>query len=112
LTEGDQPLGPFGVMGAHMQPQGHVQMAVNLMDYGMNPQAALDAPRWHYLTGKSVLLEQSVSRSLALALSDRGHAVQVIPEVRPFGKGQMILRQNGVLVAASEPRADGVALAG
>jgi gamma-glutamyltranspeptidase / glutathione hydrolase len=112
LSQGDQPLGPLGVMGAHMQPQGHLQMVVNLIDYGMNPQSALDAPRWYYTTGKSVLLEQSVSRSIALGLSDRGHAVQVMPEARPFGKGQMILRQQGVLVAASEPRADGLALAG
>ena len=112
LSQGDRPLGPLGVMGAHMQPQGHLQMVVNLMDYGMNPQAALDAPRWYYTTGKSVLLEQSVPRSLALGLSDRGHAVQMMAEARPFGKGQMILRQNGVFVAASEPRADGLALAG
>ncbi|MBW4658015.1 MAG: gamma-glutamyltransferase family protein [Drouetiella hepatica Uher 2000/2452] len=112
LSQGDRPLGPLGVMGAHMQPQGHLQMMVNLRDYGMNPQAALDAPRWCYTTGRSVLLEQSVPRSLALGLSDRDHAVQVMAEARPFGKGQMILRQNGVLVAASEPRADGLALAG
>jgi len=112
LSQGDRPLGPLGVMGAHMQPQGHLQMVVNLMDYGMNPQAALDAPRWYYTTGQSVLLEQSVSRSLALGLSDRGHAVQVMAEAHPFGKGQIILRQHGVLVAASEPRADGLALAG
>ncbi|MBI4780164.1 MAG: gamma-glutamyltransferase family protein [Oscillatoriophycideae cyanobacterium NC_groundwater_1537_Pr4_S-0.65um_50_18] len=112
LSQGAQPLGPLGVMGAHMQPQGHLQMVVNLMDYGLNPQAALDAPRWYYTTGQSVLLEQSVPRSLALGLSDRGHAVQVMAEARPFGKGQMILKQHGVLIAASEPRADGLALAG
>lgn len=112
LTQADQPLGPFGVMGAHMQPQGHLQMVINLVDYGMNPQAALDAPRWQYISGKTLWLEQTVPRSLVLALSDRGHAVQVMAEGRAFGKGQMILRQNGVLVAASEPRADGLALAG
>ena len=112
LTQGDRPLGPFGVMGGHMQPQGHLQMAVNLMDYGMNPQAALDAPRWQYLTGRSVLLEQTVPRSVALGLADRGHVVQVIADGLAFGKGQMILRQGDVLIAASEPRADGQAIAG
>ncbi|GAB4380223.1 MAG: gamma-glutamyltransferase family protein [Elainellaceae cyanobacterium] len=112
LTQGDQPLGPFGVMGGHMQPQGHLQMVVNLTDYGMNPQAALDAPRWQFMSGKHVLLEQTVPRSVVLGLGDRGHAIELTAEGRKFGKGQIILRQNGVFVAASEPRADGVALAG
>ncbi|MCU0567456.1 MAG: gamma-glutamyltransferase family protein [Oculatellaceae cyanobacterium Prado106] len=112
LTQGQTPLGPFGVMGGHMQPQGHLQMAVNLADYGMNPQAALDAPRWQVTQGKTVLLEQTVPRATALALADRGHDVRVMAESRSFGKGQMILRQDGVLVAASEPRADGMAIAG
>lgn len=110
-TRDHRPLGPFGVMGAPMQPQGHVQMVVNLMDYGMNPQSALDAPRWRFLEGNRVLLESSVERSLVMALSDRGHQIQVSAEVGNFGKGQMVLQQDGVLVAASEPRADGIALA-
>jgi gamma-glutamyltranspeptidase / glutathione hydrolase len=112
LTQGNQPLGPFGVMGGHMQPQGHLQVVVNLMDYGMNPQAALDAPRWQVTTGKQIWLEQSVPRSVALALGDRGHGIQIKADGRNFGKGQMILRHNGTLVAASEPRSDGLALAG
>jgi gamma-glutamyltranspeptidase/glutathione hydrolase len=112
LTQGNQPLGPFGVMGGHMQPQGHVQVVVNLMDYGMNPQAALDAPRWQVTTGKNIWLEQSVPRSVALALSDRGHAIQIKADGRSFGKGQIILRHNDCFIAASEPRADGLALAG
>lgn len=111
LTQDGEPLGPFGVMGAPMQPQGHVQMVVNLMDYGMNPQAALDAPRWRFIEGNSVLLEQSASRSIGMQLSDRGHDVQISSEVERFGKGQMVLRQDGALIAASEPRADGIAIA-
>ncbi len=112
LTQEGKPLGPMGVMGAHMQPQGHVQMAVNLRDYGMNPQSALDAPRWQVTTGKTVFLEQTVPKSIVLGLSDRGHDVHLTAEARSFGKGQMILQRNGVLIAASEPRADGTALAG
>jgi gamma-glutamyltranspeptidase / glutathione hydrolase len=111
LTQDSQPLGPFGVMGASMQPQGHLQVVLNLTDYGMNPQAALDAPRWRFVAGKKVLLEQSVSRDVAIALAERGHDIQAGIEGIHFGKGQMILRHNGVLVAASEPRADGLALA-
>lgn len=111
LTRNGQPLGPFGVMGAPMQPQGHVQVVVNMTDYGMNPQAALDAPRWRFLEGNFVLLEQAVLRHVASGLGDRGHAIQVSPEVGLFGKGQAVLRHGEALVAASEPRADGIAIA-
>ncbi len=111
LTQDSQPLGPFGVMGAHMQPQGHLQVVVNLADYGMNPQAALDAPRWQFVSGNNVLLEQSVPQHLVSALAERSHDVQLSAETKLFGKGQIILRQSGVLVAASEPRSDGLALA-
>ena len=110
LTQDGQPLGPFGVMGGSMQPQGHLQVVVNQADYGMNPQAALDAPRWQFVSGNTVLLEQSVPQAVALALAQRGHNIQIGAEAG-FGKGQIILRQGGVLVAASEPRADGLALA-
>jgi gamma-glutamyltranspeptidase/glutathione hydrolase len=111
LTQDGQPLGPFGVMGGPMQPQGHLQVVVNLADYGMNPQSALDAPRWQFISGNRVLLEQSVPRHVALALAERGHDIQVSAEGGQFGKGQIILSREGVLVAASEPRGDGLALA-
>jgi gamma-glutamyltranspeptidase/glutathione hydrolase len=108
LTSNGQPLGAFGVMGGPMQPQGHLQVVVNLVDYGMNPQAALDAPRWQFVRDNLVLLESTVSQEIATALADRGHTIR---SGSFFGRGQMILRENGVLVAASEPRADGLALA-
>jgi gamma-glutamyltranspeptidase/glutathione hydrolase len=111
LTQDGQPLGPFGVMGGSMQPQGHLQVVVNMADYGMNPQAALDAPRWRFISGKKVLLEQTVPRHVALGLAEQGHDIQVSAEGVQFGKGQVIFRNEGVLVAASEPRADGLALA-
>lgn len=108
LSQDQQPLGPFGVMGGPMQPQGHLQVVVNLVDYGMNPQTALDAPRWQFVRNRLVLLEPTVDAAIAAALAQRGHQIQ---PGKFFGRGQMILRQDGVLVAASEPRADGVALA-
>lgn len=111
LTRDGQPVGPFGVMGAPMQPQGHVQMVVNMTDYHLNPQAALDAPRWRFLEGNTVLLEQSVPRFITSGLSDRGHTINVTGGVEFFGKGQMVLRHGEALVAASEPRADGGAIA-
>jgi gamma-glutamyltranspeptidase/glutathione hydrolase len=110
LTQDDRPLGPFGVMGAPMQPQGHLQVVVNMADYGMNPQAALDAPRWRFIIDNQVLLEASVPSQVAIELAERGHNIQ-IAHPRMFGKGQIILRHNEIMVAASEPRADGLALA-
>lgn len=111
LTQNNQPLGPFGVMGGPMQPQGHLQVVVNMVDYGMNPQAALDAPRWNFVSGNRVLLEEAVSEQIGKSLAEKGHEVRVTKNTYLFGKGQIILRQGNVLLAASEPRADGMALA-
>lgn len=111
LTQDDQPVGPFGVMGGPMQPQGHLQVVLNLAAYGMNPQAALDAPRWQFVQKKKVLLEEEVPQHVVQKLANWGHDISVSAEAGLFGKGQIILRQNGVFVAASEPRADGMALA-
>lgn len=111
LTQDGQPIGPFGVMGGSMQPQGHLQMVTNLVDYQLNPQGALDAPRWRFLEDNRVIVEQSVSKAVVQGLWERGHLVEVSPEPSRFGRGQMILRHNGVLVAGSEPRTDGMAIA-
>ncbi len=109
LTQDGQPIGPFGVMGGAMQPQGHLQMVVNMADYGMNPQVALDAPRWYFHHGKEVHLEPGVSPSIAQQLSERGHDVQYTLDTGLFGRGQIICKQDGVLIAASDYRGDGLA---
>lgn len=108
LTQQGQPLGAFGVMGAPMQPQGHLQVVTNLVDYGMNPQTALDAPRWRLLEDNRLLLERAVSPEIAAGLQARNHAIR---RGGFFGRGQIILKQGDVFVAASEPRADGLAIA-
>ncbi len=108
----DGTHGPFGVMGGFMQPQGHVQVVHQLVDLDQNPQGALDAPRWQLVFGEEALyLESSFPRPVAVALADRGHRVRTAAEYNFFGRGQVILRREGVLVAGSEPRADGLALA-
>lgn len=111
LTQEDQPLGTFGVMGGQMQPQGHLQVVSNLADYEMNPQVALDAPRWRYLTDQRVVLETGIPSEVMISLSQRGHEVRVNPSKGLFGKGQIILKRDGIFMAGSEPRADGMALA-
>ena len=111
ITKDNYPLAAFGVMGAPMQPQGHLQVVCNLLDYKLNPQAALDAPRWRFIEQDLVLLETTVPHNVLLDLVERGHNLKLAP-ARMFGKGQIIMRQNDrVLVAASESRADGLALA-
>lgn len=94
-----------------MQPQGHLQMVVNLVDYGLNPQAALDAPRWQWVRGKQVDLEQGVPEHVVQGLLARGHQANLSPHAGYFGRGQMALKVGQTLVAATEPRADGLALA-
>jgi gamma-glutamyltranspeptidase/glutathione hydrolase len=119
LTRDGVPVGPFGVMGGPMQPQGHLQVVVNMVDYGMNPQAALDAPRWQFVADNQVVLEPAVPELVVRELANRGHDVYIgnlpagstVTQTGQFGRGQIILRQNGVFVAASEPRGDGMALA-
>lgn len=109
ISQGSVPLGPFGVMGGYMQPQGHVQMVMNLVDFGLNPQAALDAPRWQWLGGRKVGIEHNAPAELTRALARRGHEVEVAHDSLDFGRGQIILRDphTGVLCGGTEPRTDG-----
>ncbi|MDR3247966.1 MAG: gamma-glutamyltransferase family protein, partial [Treponema sp.] len=107
LTRDGQALGPFGVMGGYMQPQGHVQVVTNLLDFGLNPQQALDAPRWQWTTGRAFSVESGFSAEIARSLAARGHEVKVALETPSFGRGQIIFRMdNGVLVGATEGRTD------
>ena len=110
ITQENQPIAAFGVMGAPMQPQGHLQVVTNLADYHLNPQAALDAPRWRFIEQDLVLLEANVPHNVVLDLIERGHNIRLAAP-RMFGKGQIITVQNNILIAASEPRADGLGLA-
>jgi gamma-glutamyltranspeptidase/glutathione hydrolase len=108
LTHNGEAIGPFGVMGGHMQPQGHVQMIVNMLDYGLNTQASLDAPRWYWGEERWVQVEPTVDPAIVEALSQRGHEMNVDDEIDFVGRGQIIWRlPSGVYVAGSEPRADG-----
>ncbi|MBC5637703.1 gamma-glutamyltransferase family protein [Ornithinibacillus sp. BX22] len=113
MTKGDQPVGPFGVMGGFMQPQGHVQVVMNTVDFGLNPQAALDAPRWQWMKEKVVEVENRFPHHLAQALAEKGHHIKIALEPNSFGRGQIIWRdpETGVLVGGTETRTDGTVAA-
>jgi len=108
LTQGNQAIGPFGVMGGFMQPQGHVQVIMNAIDFHLNPQAALDAPRWQWLEGRKVEVERGVPEHIVQALARKGHDISVALDSGGFGRGQVIWRdQAGVLAGGTESRTDG-----
>ena len=90
LLKDGEAVGPFGVMGAFMQPQGHVQVLMNTIDYHMNPQQALDAPRAQWIGGKHIQLEREVSPEIAETLAAMGHEVEVIDDPINMGRGQII----------------------
>jgi gamma-glutamyltranspeptidase/glutathione hydrolase len=108
LLEDGGLLGPFGVMGGPMQPQGHMQVVCRLVDHGDDPQAALDAPRWRVEGGLDVQLEPGLWGSLD-ALAALGHRVRRADVVHDFGVGQAILRLGDALVGGSDGRGDGYA---
>lgn len=109
LTKDGQAVGPFGVMGGFMQPQGHMQVIMNSIDFGLNPQAALDAPRWQWTKDKQITVEQVMPQHLVQALADQGHQMVVEYNSGSFGRGQIIWRnrETGVLVGGTESRTDG-----
>ena len=94
-------------MGAFMQPQGQLQVAVNMIDFGMNPQQALETPKWQWLKEDTILVESRFDEAMAEELRKMGHHVVYEPWTPLFGKGQIILRlDSGVLVGATESRYD------
>ncbi len=113
LTREGKPVMSFGVMGGDMQPQGHLQMTVRMLDYGQNPQAAADAPRWKVSKTGEVLLEPSIPTAVVEGLHNRGHRVRVSQigevEIGSYGSAQLIYRVDGGYVAGSEGRRDGQA---
>jgi gamma-glutamyltranspeptidase / glutathione hydrolase len=117
LAEDGEFRASFGVMGGDTQPQGHVQVVTNLIDSGLNPQAALDAPRFRFMEDHDVTLETSrIPAETIDNLRERGHDViteeeYFEPDVNHYGGAQFIYRNdNGTLIGGSEPRRDGQAI--
>jgi gamma-glutamyltranspeptidase/glutathione hydrolase len=115
LTKDGEPVMSFGVMGANMQPQGHVQTLVRMLDHGQNPQAACDAPRWRFNTGLEINVEPTMDASTVQGLSELGHKTVISTDVyQDFGAGQFIWRAGDPAtqgyIAASDARRDGQAV--
>ena len=113
LTKDGQPVMSYGVMGANMQPQGHVQTLVRMLDYQQNPQAACDAPRWRYNDGLVINVESAMDPHTVKGLQALGHQMEVIKDsYQDFGSGQFIWRMGDPkvqgYVAASDSRRDGL----
>jgi gamma-glutamyltranspeptidase/glutathione hydrolase len=112
---GPEAVMSFGVMGANMQPQGHLQTLVRMLNYAQQPQAACDAPRWRFNAGLEINVEAAMNPATVQALVARGHQVEVINDsYQDFGAGQFIWRLGDPAVegyvAASDPRRDGQAV--
>ena len=111
VSRASKPALSFGVMGGHMQHQGHVQMVTRIFDHGENPQAASDAPRWHVTPNFEVALEPGFSPAVAADLAARGHAAAIVPNEGLFGGAQLIARlPSGGYFAASDHRKEGCAV--
>ena len=114
LTRDGAPVMSFGVMGGNMQPQGHMQTLVRMLDYHQNPQAACDAPRWRFNAGLEINAEQQMPAATLEELARRGHKVDVINDsYQDFGAGQFIWRMGDTkkegYIVASDSRRDGLA---
>jgi gamma-glutamyltranspeptidase / glutathione hydrolase len=106
LLDADGLVGPFGVMGGAMQAQGHFQVVRGLVDDRLDPQAALDAPRWRVDTEGAVLLEPGLAESVDV-LRAIGHPANIADDQHMFGVGQIIAEIDDALIGGSDPRGDG-----
>jgi len=111
VTRDGKPLLSFGVMGGTMQPQGHAQVMVRIADYGQHPQAACDGPRFRFVQGMDVSVEEGKFAAATLEeLQRRGHRIVKVDDYNQFGSAQLIWKTEGGYIAASDPRRDGQAV--
>ena len=108
IKQNGEAVGAFGVMGAFMQPQGQFQAVTNLIDFAMNPQEALDAPRWQWIDGMKIEVEDDMKAGIAEGLKEKGHDVKVVSDKINMGRGQIILKnEKGGYICGTEKRCDG-----
>jgi gamma-glutamyltranspeptidase/glutathione hydrolase len=109
VTKDGKPVMSFGVMGGTMQPQGHVQVMARIADYGQNPQAACDGPRFRWVQGVDVSVEDRMAPAVVDELERRGHRIVTVDDYNQFGSCQAIWALEDGYLAASDPRRDGQA---
>lgn len=111
VTQGQQPVMAFGLMGGPMQAQGHLQVVLRTELWNQDPQTVADAPRWRFVSGLGVAVESTFSSDVAAELSRRGHEIVVEPPDDAFGFGgaQLVRRIDGGYICGSDPRKDGCA---
>jgi gamma-glutamyltranspeptidase/glutathione hydrolase len=110
LTKDGKAMMPFGVMGGHYQPTGHTTLVTNMLDHGLDPQEALERPRWFAFEGE-LRLENHVPEPVAQDLAKRGHNVKRLgPGGTGGGQAIWIDHKAGTLVGGTEPRKDGCAI--
>jgi len=111
VTREGAPVMSFGVMGGTMQPQGHAQVVVRIADYGQSPQAACDGPRFRFVQGMDVSVEEGRFPPATLeGLQRRGHRIVNVDDYNQFGSAQLLWKLDGGYFAASDPRRDGQAV--
>jgi gamma-glutamyltranspeptidase/glutathione hydrolase len=111
VTRAGKPVMSFGVMGGTMQPQGHAQVMVRIADYAQSPQAACDGPRFRFVQGMDVSVEDGGFPNATLEeLQRRGHRIVNIDDYNQFGSAQLIWKLDGGYFVASDPRRDGQAV--
>jgi len=111
VTKAGKPVMSFGVMGGSMQPQGHAQVMVRLADYGQNPQACSDGPRYRVVEGLRVNVEPGFSKETLAELVRRGHEIEELAQgYMDFGSAQLIYKLEDGYLGASDPRRDGQAV--
>jgi gamma-glutamyltranspeptidase/glutathione hydrolase len=108
VTKDKMPVGPFGVMGGFMQPQGHLQIIMNAIDFKLNPQSALDAPRWFWVEDKIVEVEDFFPLHCAEQLTRYNHDIRKNIDSTNFGRGQILWKnKHGGYAGGTERRTDG-----
>lgn len=107
LMKDGTPIGPFGVMGGFMQPQGHLQVISHLLDLKMSPQEALDQPRFMWEKEKTLWIEKNFPDEVYQQLKQRGHDLKKTSDVALFGRGQMIIKKANGYIVGTEKRCDG-----
>jgi len=109
VSEKENPIMSFGVMGGSMQPQGHAQLMTRIFDYDQNPQTAIDAPRWRVTQNLKIILEHGFNKGISQELRKLGHQISY-EHYTKFGGAQLIYKLDNGYLGASDPRKDGQAV--